>query len=265
MRPLVGIPCQADFREGSKRPIYGNNRAYVHAVEDAGGIPVLIPMLNVVGLLESLLTRLDGLLLSGGGDIDSSRYRAEPHRLLSCVDTQLDELEFSLARWALQENMPILGICRGMQLLNIVYGGSLYQDLAEEYPGSLEHCRRELPRTTTIHNVHVLAGSRMEKILGASEVRINSLHHQAIKEPGSNIQISGRAEDGVAELMEVVDRRFVVGIQGHPEEIYAREPAYARLFTAFVKACGTTGASFIVEKLPLAEPPRLSNSLQLGA
>ncbi len=265
MRPLVGIPCQADFRDGSKRPIYGNNRAYVHAVEDAGGISVLIPMLNDVNLLEALLARLDGLLLSGGGDIDFSRYHAEPHPLLGSIDTQLDELEFSLARLALEKNIPILGVCRGMQLLNIVCGGTLYQDLRDEYAGSMEHCRRELPRNSVIHTVHIVAGSRMEKILGTNEVWINSLHHQAIKLPGSNVHISGWAEDGVAEFMEVVDRRFVVGVQGHPEEIYASESAYARLFAAFVKACSMRGANFVVEKLPVAEPSRLSDPLQLGA
>lgn len=261
MRPLVGIPCQADFRDGSKRPIYGNNRAYVHAVEDAGGIPVLIPMLNDISFLASLVMRLDGLLLSGGGDVDSSRYDADPHLLLGSVDTQLDELEFSLVRWALQENMPILGICRGMQLLNIACGGTLYQDLGDEYPGSMEHCRRELPRNTLIHNVHVVAGSRLEKILGTNEVWINSLHHQAIKAPGNNVQISGRAEDGVAELMEVADQRFVIGIQGHPEEIYTRELAYARLFSAFVKACSMRDTHFNIEKLP---PQTHRRSLKLA-
>ncbi|MFL5625221.1 MAG: gamma-glutamyl-gamma-aminobutyrate hydrolase family protein [Ktedonobacteraceae bacterium] len=261
MRPLVGIPCQADFREGSGRPVYCNNRTYVHAVEDAGGIPVLIPMLNDISVLESLLSRLDGLLLSGGGDIDSVRYDEDARPVLGSIDTQLDELEFSLVAWALQEDMPILGVCRGMQLLNVALGGSLYQDLEEDYPGAMLHCRRELPRNTLIHNIHVATGSRMEKILGTNELWINSLHHQAVKAPGANIYISGRAEDGVAELLEMPNHRFVVGIQGHPEEIYTQEAACARLFSAFIRACGSgkDSASFIIEKLPVAD------SLTVGA
>jgi putative glutamine amidotransferase len=259
MRPLIGIPCQADFREGSKRPIYANNRAYVHALEDAGGIPVLIPILNDISVLEALLTRLDGLLLSGGGDIDSLRYQAEPHPLLGSVDKRLDEIEFSLARWALDAAMPVLGVCRGMQLLNVACGGTLYQDLGDEYAGAMEHCRRDLPRKTLIHSVRVEAGSRMERLLGTNKLCINSLHHQAIKVPGKNVIISGRAEDGVAELMEVTDQRFVVGIQGHPEEIYTQEPAFGQIFAAFVDACGARGSSFIVEQLPITD------SLRLGA
>lgn len=261
MRPLVGIPCQADFREGSGRPIYCNNRAYVHAVEDAGGIPVLIPMLNDISVLEALLSRLDGLLLSGGGDVDSVRYNEDARPMLGSVDTQLDELEFTLVQWALQANMPILGVCRGMQLLNVAFGGSLYQDLGEEYPGVIEHCRRELPRNTLIHNIHVATGSRMEKILGTNELWINSLHHQANKAPGANVYVSGRAEDDVAELLEVPDYRFVMGIQGHPEEIYTQEAACARLFSAFITACARndSNTTFIIQKLPIED------SLKVGA
>src|SRR5581483_7741643 len=129
MRPLIGIPCQADYREGSGRPIYCNNRTYVHAIENAGGVPVLIPMLNDVSLLESLLVRLDGLLFSGGVDIDSGQYHEDAHPHLGEVYQLLDDLELFLVRWALCENMPVLGICRGMQLLNVALGGRLYQDL----------------------------------------------------------------------------------------------------------------------------------------
>lgn len=261
MRPLVGIPCQADFREGSGRPIYCNNRAYAHAVEDAGGIPVFIPMLNDISVLEALLSRLDGLLLSGGGDVDSVRYNEDARPMLGGVDSRLDELEFTLVQWALQADMPILGVCRGMQLLNVAFGGSLYQDLGEEYPGVIEHCRRELPRNTLIHNVNVASGSRMEKILGTNELWINSLHHQGIKASGANVYVSGRAEDGVAELLEVADYSFVMGIQGHPEEIYTQEAACTQLFSAFITACAKShsNTTFIIEKLPIED------SLKLGA
>ncbi len=243
MRPIIGIPAQADYREKSGRPIYGNNRAYIHAVESAGGIPVLIPMLYDASLLEPLLDRLDGLLLSGGVDIQPIRYHEEPHPLLDAVDEPLDELEFAVTAWALQRDMPVLGVCRGMQLLNIALGGSLYQDIAAQCPGSMKHSRRELPRNTLIHNIHIEAGSVMENVLGANEIWINSLHHQAVKEPGKGVRISGRAEDGIAELMEVEGYRFVLGIQGHPEELYTIEPACARLFAVFVKACSDYRAS----------------------
>jgi putative glutamine amidotransferase len=237
MRPLIGIPSQADYREGSGRPIYCTNRAYVHAIESAGGAPVLIPMVNDLETLEPLLARLDGILFSGGVDIQPAYYGEEPHPLLGEVDHQLDALELALARWALQENIPILGVCRGMQLLNVVLGGSLYQDLGQQYPSSIEHCKRELPRHTLIHSVYVEAGSQMEEIFGVRELRVNSLHHQAVKAPGKGVRISGRAGDGVAELLEVPEKHFVLAAQCHPEEFYMQEPVWAHLFTAFVTAC----------------------------
>ena len=237
MRPVIGIPCQADFRAGSERPLYGNNRTYVHAVESAGGLPILIPMLTNLQGLEDLFPRLDGILLSGGIDLQPSLYGEQKHPALDRFDPQLDTFEMTLATWALQEDIPILGICRGMQLLNVLLGGNLYQDIASQRPGSLEHRRRDLPRTELTHTVTVEEESLMEKILGTRQLWVNSLHHQAIKEPGKGIYISGHSDDGVAELMEVHDHRFVLGVQGHPEEIYENVPVFAGLFRAFVCAC----------------------------
>jgi putative glutamine amidotransferase len=237
MRPVIGIPCQADFRAGSNRPIYGNNRTYVHAVESAGGLPILIPMLKDLHNLEDLLPRLDGILFSGGIDIQPSLYGESKHPKTDGFDPELDDFEVVVANWALQEDIPILGVCRGMQLLNVVLVGSLYQDIASQRADALEHCRRDMPRTALTHGVTVEADSIMEQILGTSKVLINSLHHQAIKEPGVGVHISGRAEDGIAELLEVPTHRFLLGVQGHPEEIYSQVGPFSKLFEAFVQAC----------------------------
>lgn len=253
MRPLIGIPCQADYREGSGRPIYCNNRTYIHAIENAGGVPVLIPMLNDLSLLESLLTRLDGLLFSGGVDMNSCHYNEEAHPHLGEFDQRLDEFELFLVHWALQARMPIVGVCRGMQLLNVALGGSLYQDLETQYPEVMVHCRRELPRNTLIHSVHVTAGSQMEQVLGTNEIWINSIHHQAVKEPGQGVRISGHSEDGVAELLEMADYPFVLGIQGHPEELYTNETLCAKLFSAFVEACSQYAQERETAQVPVTE------------
>jgi putative glutamine amidotransferase len=237
MRPLIGIPAQADYRDTSHRPIYGNNRTYIHAVESAGGIPVLIPMLSDIRLLEALFDHLDGLLLSGGVDLQPQLFHEQPHPCLGEVDERLDEMELFLVQRALQLDMPILGVCRGMQLLNVALGGNLYQDIEAQCPGSLNHCRRELPRNTLTHTVYIEEGSRAAQIFGTNEIWINSLHHQAANEPGEGVRISGRAEDGIAELLEVPGYPFVFGIQGHPEELYTTEPSAARLFAAFIQAC----------------------------
>lgn len=236
MRPLIGIPCHALIRAETGRPIYANNRAYVHAVESAGGLPILIPLIKDLTTLTALLSRLDGLLLTGGIDVHPSRFGEEVHPLTEEADPELDEFEINLTCRALQQDMPVLGICRGMQLLNIVLGGTLYQDIDLMYPDNVVHSHRDWPRTHFAHHISVEPGSRMEKILGTRDVKVNSLHHQAIKEPGKGVLITGRAPDGIPELLEVIGYRFVMAVQAHPEEIYAIEPAFGRLFAAFVQA-----------------------------
>ena len=253
MRPLIGIPCQADYREGSGRPIYCNNRTYVHALEHAGGVPVLIPMVNDPGTLHTLLERLDGILFTGGSDIQPVHYGEDPHPLLGKVDHQLDELELTMARWALQENMPTLGVCRGMQLVNIALGGTLHQDVDAQASPTIQHNKRDLPRHTLIHSIFIEEGSKMEEVFGTRELQVNSLHHQAVNKPGLGVRISGRAEDGIAELLEVPEKHFVAAAQGHPEEIYMVETVWANLFSAFVDACATRNNSrFVMGSLQTA-------------
>ncbi len=253
MRPLIGIPCHAGIRAETERPIYYNNRTYIHAVESAGGVPILIPIFDDLDELYSLLPRLDGLLLSGGVDVDPSNYGEEPHPLLMDVTPKLDELELAMARWAFDKNIPTLGICRGMQVLNVALGGNLYQDLDALYPASLRHRNWDLPRNTIVHTVRIDAGSRMEQILGTCEIRVNSLHHQAVNKPGRGVNITGRAEDGVSELLEVPGHRFMLGTQCHPEEIYTDIPTWARLFVAFVESC-TKPSVRPVEHIQKVEP-----------
>lgn len=237
MRPLIGIPCHAGLRAETERPIYYNNRSYIHAVERAGGVPVLIPIYDDLSGLDTLLSRLDGLMLSGGLDVDPRYYHEEAHPLVGETNPKLDELELALARWAFQEDIPTLGICRGMQMINVALGGTLYQDLNEQYPDCLRHPNWDLPRNELVHIVHVDRESRMAKILDSLEVPANSLHHQAIKEAGKGVYICGRSDDGVAELLEVPGRSFMVAAQCHPEEIYQDNVIWRRLFKALVDAC----------------------------
>ncbi|MBV9231142.1 MAG: gamma-glutamyl-gamma-aminobutyrate hydrolase family protein [Chloroflexi bacterium] len=250
MRPLIGIPCHAGTRAETDRPIYYNNRTYIHAVERAGGVPILIPILDDLSGLNVLLSRLDGLLLSGGIDVDPRYYREEPHPQLGVTNPQLDELELSLAHWALREDIPTLGICRGMQLLNVALGGNLYQDLDAEYPGCLRHPNWDLPRNQITHMVLIEPGSHMERVFGTRELPANSLHHQAIKEPGEGVYISGHSEDGVAEMLEVPAHRFMLAAQCHPEELYTEYTVWARLFNAFIKACSEAA----IQPLEIVQP-----------
>ncbi len=253
MRPLIGIPCHAGLRADTARPIYGNNRSYVHAVEDAGGVPVLIPLLGDVSALSSLLPRLDGLLLSGGMDIQPHHYGETPHAMLGEVDPKLDELELALARWAEREDVPTLGICRGHQLLNVALGGSLYQDLAAQKPSDVRHPNWDKPRNTIAHEVRIEQNSRIAEILGTHEISANSLHHQAIKTPGRGVRITGYASDGIVEMLEVPAHQFMLGVQCHPEELYKDDPRWSRLFEAFVEACDNASVTQVVRTLNRVE------------
>ena len=252
MRPLIGIPCHALIRAETGRPIYANNRSYVHAIESAGGFPILIPMINDLSILNSLLSRLDGLLLPGGIDLHPSRYGEEVHPLTEEADHKLDEFEITLASWAFQHDIPVLGVCRGMQLINIVLGGTLFQDIDDQYTDNIAHSHRDWPRTHLAHHITIEPGSRMETVLGSREVWVNSLHHQAIKDPGKGVRITGRAPDGVPELIEVSGYRFIMAAQSHPEEIYTIEPAFKRLFVAFVQASSSRRDEEMIAEFSIA-------------
>jgi putative glutamine amidotransferase len=220
-------------------------------VEEAGGVPILIPQLHDLSALETLLERLDGLLLPGGIDIAPVRYGEEPHPKLGDTDPSVDEMELTLAHWALREDKPLLGICRGMQMLNVALGGTLYQDLEEMFPNCIRHMYVDLPRSQVTHSVYVENGTLLADATSTREFWANSIHHQAIKEPGEGVRISAWAQDGVVESIEVADRRFAMAVQCHPEEIYSYIPACAHLFSAFVEACSPSVSQ---KDLPLPLP-----------
>jgi putative glutamine amidotransferase len=261
MRPLIGLTTRAGTRSvhNHERSIDYINSSYIHAVEDAGGVPILIPILQDLSGLQTLLPHLDGLLLPGGLDIDPRNYDQQPHQLTGSPNPSIDTLELALAHWALQEKIPTLGICRGMQLLNVALGGDLYQDLGEQLPDSLAHASWDLPRNQFAHTIRIEAGSRMEKIFGQQVLASNSLHHQGIRNPGNGIIISGRAEDGVPELMEVADHPFMLAAQCHPEELYQSNPIWALLFSAFVAACKKRTT------LQIEEPDETQNAAEYAA
>jgi putative glutamine amidotransferase len=222
-------------------PLYGQGRSYCRSVALAGGAPALIPPNLGENAWRALYRRLDGLLLSGGVDVSPALYGEEPHPMLGKVDDSLDEAELVLTRWALADGMPLLGVCRGIQVLNVAAGGSLYQDLPAQYPGALQHrCSPpDYPSTHRAHAVHVEPGSRLAAILGAHQIAVNSRHHQAVKSVAAGLYVSARAPDGVIEGIESEGERFVVGVQWHPENLADDDPQMLALFEALVHAAGS--------------------------
>jgi len=238
-RPVIGIVSRHDVSDMWKGyRLYGQGYDYVKAVALAGGAPILIPLELGTPGWRSIYERLDGLLLPGGVDVNPQRYGEKAHPKLGQVNESLDEAELALTGWALEEGMPVLAICRGIQLLNVAAGGTLYQDIASQLPNALRHACSppEFPRGYRPHAVYVERESRLEAALGATAVQVNSRHHQAIKKVAHSLVVTARAPDGVIEGVEKPDTPFVVGVQWHPESLAADDPQMLALFRAFVQA-----------------------------
>lgn len=236
--PLIGL---TGYTNRSARPpgipVFAVAATYVEAVSLAGGAAVIIPPYLDIDLLRGVFDGIDGLILSGGGDIHPSRFGEVACRLLWRVDERRDDTELALARWALTENLPILGICRGVQTLNVAAGGTLIQDIPTEQPNALPHSSvAGRPQPTIAHVVDVDLNSRLASLIGGGEVGVNSSHHQALKTVGELLRIVARARDGIVEGVEASDHPFCVGVQWHPEVMGESLPPMQQLFTGLVEA-----------------------------
>jgi putative glutamine amidotransferase len=234
--PLIGVSTSVTFDRYPERAYV--NAAYLGAVQQAGGIPILLPpQLEPSGRAE-LVKRLQGVLLTGGGDVDPARFGEAPHPTTADVSAARDGLEIELTRWAIETRTPLLAICRGVQVLNVALGGSLHQDIPSEPGSPLDHSQVALlgSRGTAVHQVKVQDGSRLAGILGALEIDVNSFHHQAIHRLGRGLKDVAWAPDSIIEGVELVDdSRFAVGVQWHPEELVGHDRTARNLFRALVE------------------------------
>ena len=240
MKPIIAIPAYKVFNEA--RPyspfVYATKHTFIQAVERAGGVPLIIPMYENHGSIDRLLEIADGLLLADGNDISSEHYGEEP-RDVRGNDPERDEFELALLSAAAYKSMPVLGVCRGMQLMNVARGGTLYQDVVSERPDTRNH-DGYLEVKSTEHLAHTLAidpETQLASILGRDAIGSNTHHHQAVKELGKSLVINATAEDGVIEGIEDASGPYFIGVQPHPESIFQRaEPRWAKLFESFVDA-----------------------------
>jgi putative glutamine amidotransferase len=236
--PLIGITGDKGRAfEPPHRPTFALGRPYVGAIQAAGGLPVIIPPTLSKDELHKLFERLDGLLLSGGGDIDPAIWGGPLHPATKEISADRDRAELALARWALAEDKPMLAICRGIQVMNVAAGGTLVQDIPSQIPNALPHrYSDDRPRDFVAHTVRVEAGTRLASMLGAMEVATNSWHHQSCLEPGQGIVYTAWSPDGVVEAAEVPGHRFAVAVQWHPEEMFHNRADMLALFRALVEA-----------------------------
>ena len=239
MRPVIGITLDD---EHARPGVHVLRDDYVRSVEQAGAIPVVLAP-GSPDDAAPLLDRLDGLLLSGGVDVDPALFDQAPHPKLRRVDRRRDDLEIALVREAVRRDLPILAICRGIQVLNVACGGTLLQDLPSDIAGGERHDCPE-PRSRRVHRVGVDPGTRLHGILGEVTIPVNSFHHQAVGRLGSGLVASARCdEDGVIEAVERHDRRFVLGVQWHPETFWDHPDSFQSLFDAQAEACRNSAGS----------------------
>ena len=230
-KPIIGITPNFSFKERT----YSIAETYVESIKKAGGIPLLIP--HAPEDAVQLAPRLDGLLISGGPDLEPAYFGETPSPKVGSICPERDESEMALLKAFVAVGKPILGICRGVQALNVGLGGTLYQDLGSDYEGKVIKHNQDAPRWYFGHKATLVAGSKLAGILGETEIGVNSFHHQAVKDIAPGFVAVAHAPDGVIEAIEKPDHPFCLGVQWHPEGMFALTTYYDKLFAAFVAAC----------------------------
>ena len=235
-KPLIGIPSTQDKNEPPK--YLRMNKQYVRAVSAAGGNPIILPCLQDSEQIREMAELVDGLLLSGGADFDPLLFGEEPHPQLGRIDPERDFYEKQITEFFLATGKPIFGICRGLQLLNSLLGGNIYQDITAVCGGDLLKHKQDAPLWYPTHSVRVEKNSKLINVFKEGTARVNSFHHQAIDELASDFRATIFSPDGLIEGIEYEKETFIVGVQWHPEHLWERDTQQLDLFKLFVQEAG---------------------------
>jgi len=238
MQPVIGITASIDHRSPAYGETYSLTRKYAEGVLQAGGAPLIVPHNLDEDSLRAVLDRLDGIVLSGGGDVDPILFDEDVHPATSEIEPDRDRVELTLAQWIVARDIPCLAICRGIQVLNVALGGSLVQDIPSQVPDALQHSfdRKTTPRDYLAHPVKIDLNSQLARIMQLEVAQTNSWHHQAIKQAADQLRVTAVAPDGVIEAVEVPGRRFAIGVQWHPEWLFEEYSEHRRLFATLIEA-----------------------------
>jgi putative glutamine amidotransferase len=240
-RPSIGItPDVSVATADAPQPKYELKTAYAEAVLRAGGLPLVLPYSDDRLVVEAYLDRVSGVLVSGGGfDVPPELYGEQPREGLGPLKPERSHFELALVKGALARNLPVLGVCGGMQLLNVALGGTLFQDLGRELPQAKPH-QQTHDRTHPHHPIEVREGTVLAEYLGKGQLMVNSTHHQAVKAPGEKLEVAATAPDGVIEAVEAKGYAFAVGVQWHPELLIDNVPPNLGLYRGFVNKARET-------------------------
>ncbi|MBI3605064.1 MAG: gamma-glutamyl-gamma-aminobutyrate hydrolase family protein [Nitrospirae bacterium] len=241
-QPIIGVTPDFNGKPsefGGKEPTCFVRSRYLNAIWAMGGIPLVLPATDMKKAADLLLDRIDGLLLTGSGpDIPPSLYHEKQKYRFSLMDPLRIHFETALCRLAIKRQKPLLGICGGTQVLNVVLKGSLYQDIPSQIHTGTRHRQKEKASQPS-HWVNIMEDSHLYRILGKTKIRVNSSHHQAVKKPGKPLKISAVSPDGVIEGIELPDHPFAIGVQWHPESLYQNNLHAKKIIRAFIKAAET--------------------------
>lgn len=244
-RPTIGLTTQSLHSIDGIPPALPQswvmNQRYFIAATMVGAVPWMIPLFDDdLATLRAIYERLDGLLIPGGVDMDPRQYGDTILPECGNLDPARDRVELQLTKWAIEDGMPVLGLCRGLQIINVARGGTLWQDLASQRPEVAKHDyfpTQGFARTHLAHPAHVEPTSRLAELLESpATIMVNSMHHQAVREVGDGLLVSARAPDGIVEALELPGEPFVVGVQWHPEVFEMTDPHTRHLFGGFISA-----------------------------
>lgn len=234
MKPVIGLTSQYEHLVGRK--MIKMNNTYVNAVVQSGGIPIVLPIIKELSDVEKYLDLVDGLILTGGGDVSSILFGEEPLKEVDTICLSRDNMEIQLFKKAYERNIPVLGICRGLQVINIALGGTLYQDINVQVPNAIGHmCSYNIHQG--YHTINILEDSMLNSIFGTDKLIVNSQHHQSIKDLGKDLKISSTTIDGIVESIESSNEKWIIGTQFHPEVMIESDNRFLEIFISFMKAC----------------------------
>lgn len=240
MRPRIGISCRIQDLGKNAQRMMGVKVPYLESILEAGGLPVFIPLTDDKSVLREIFDSLDGLLIPGGEDVHPRFYGELPHPKLGTTSELRDSVEIQLIRWAYETNLPVLGVCRGIQIINVALGGTLYQDLSAQKHDELGH---SVPDSASMweagaHDMSIREDSKLARVLGTKSIEVNSVHHQAVKDLAPGLISTAEAGDGTVEALEAPGKNFFLALQCHPEMLWqkATDTEWLNLFRSFVQA-----------------------------
>ncbi len=240
MKPIIGVTPDYNAGDrkdmGGKHPTYFLRARYLNAVEEAGGIPFILPLMNKPLAWKQILSRVDGLLITGSGsDLSPELYGEKQHYPFKRMSEERASLELGLAKLAYKNEVPTLGICGGMQSITVALGGTLFQDINSQMTTTIPH-QPPWSATRAAHAIHIVPQSLLYRIVGKVKIRVNSSHHQSVKDVPRSLTTTAVSPDGVIEAIEATDKPFLLGVQWHPEFLHDRDPLQLRIFQALILA-----------------------------